>query len=139
MSDKYFITKEKIINAEKGNIHHLIKQSSDGFTGFGEAYLSSVQKNLVKGWKKHQLMTLNLCVIFGCIRFVIYDESYENFDVILIDSQDNKRLTIKPETWLAFQAVNKDSLILNIADIPHDPNEHVNKPIEAFNFNWSIK
>ena len=72
MSDKYLITKEKIINAEKGNIHHLIKQSSDGFAGFGEAYLSCVQKNLVKGWKKHQFMTLNLCVIFGCIRFVIY-------------------------------------------------------------------
>ena len=75
----FFLTEEKIINHEKGNIFHIIKKDSSGYNGFGEAYISSVNANSIKGWKMHKQMTLNLLVILGKIRFVIFNSYFALF------------------------------------------------------------
>ena len=41
------------------------------------------------------------------------------------------RLTVPAGLWLAFKGEDDGmNLILNIASIPHDPSESINKPIE---------
>ncbi|MDA7576358.1 WxcM-like domain-containing protein [Gammaproteobacteria bacterium] len=135
----FFLTEEKIINHEKGNIFHIIKKDSSGYNGFGEAYISSVNANSIKGWKMHKQMTLNLLVILGKIRFVIFNPMKHIFSEVVISSAQNQRLTIMPGLWLAFEAVEVDSMILNIADMAHDPLEQDNKDLDELLFEWSKK
>ncbi len=132
----------KQIENPRGDILHAMKIGVAGFSGFGEAYFSSVNKGEIKGWKKHQEMTLNLIVPTGEIRFVIYDDrehSLTNDQVFHINlSRDNYcRLTVPPGLWLGFQGVSADTnLLLNIANIEHNPDESINLPLEQIKFEW---
>ena len=120
---------------------HGIKAAEDSYTGFGEAYFSTVNFGMIKGWKLHKKMTLNLIVPHGDIRFVVYDASKDELsgevlpiiDVIL-GQQNYSRLTVPPGFWVAFQGVSIGfNILLNIADIEHDPEQSINRPIESFN------
>lgn len=132
---------KQIVN-EKGDLYHAMKKSSPGFEGFGEAYFSSVTHGVVKGWKQHQRMTLNLVVPVGAIAFVVYDERPDSqtrgefFQQIL--SQENyQRLTVAPGLWMAFAGVSRNlNLLLNIASIEHDPDEARNRDLTEIPYAW---
>jgi len=137
------MTPLKIINMPDGNILHSIKKDDHGFLGFGECYFSYVNYEAIKGWKRHKKMTLNLTVPFGEIKFVIYDDRKESisnglFQEVILSPSNYHRLTIPPQCWFGFQGLNKNgNLLLNVADIVHDPKEVDRKTINEFDFDWS--
>ena len=56
---------------------------------------------------------------------------------IIVGEKDYARLTIPPGIWFGFKGVAKtSSLILNIADIPHDPGEVDHIAIDKLNYCW---
>lgn len=123
------LTPLKQIHHPKGDVFHAMKKSDLGFSGFGEAYFSTIHYQDVKPWKKHFEMTLNFVVPVGNIRFVIYDDRENSntngffFDVIL-GGDNYQRITIPPNVWVAFSGIGKDyNLLLNIANLEHDPQE----------------
>lgn len=134
----------KIICNEKGNVMHALKKSELSFMSFGEAYFSFINHKEVKGWKKHSKMNLNIIVPEGNIRFVFFDDrgiqaSQRNFFSVIIGSNNYQRITVPPNIWMAFQGIDKGAnLLLNIADIEHDPNESESLDIKSFSFNWDI-
>ena len=121
----------RVLNS-KGDIYHAIKASSPGYQGFGEAYFSTIIKGYTKGWKRHNLLALNIVVPLGEIRFVIYDNrpnspSKDNFaDITLGHSVNYSRLTIPKGLWVAFQGVGDFNLLMNIISMEHDPSESDN-------------
>tara|TARA_B100001093_G_scaffold519133_2_gene606652 strand:+ start:4073 stop:4495 length:423 start_codon:yes stop_codon:yes gene_type:complete len=134
-----FTSKEKVIQHDQGNIFHVIKKESNGYSDFGEAYISAIKYQSVKAWKMHNEMTLNLFVIIGKVKFVICDDKdKENiFDTFILSSKENFRLTIPPKLWVGFRGETEgESLILNIADIPHSDDELMRKNKKDINFNW---
>lgn len=135
-----FLTPERRIATPKGDVLHAMKASSDGFSGFGEAYFSTVHDGQVKGWKRHQRMTLNLVVPHGRVRFVMHrDDGTAMIVHLLGEGCDHVRLTVPPGWWMAFQGCcAPSSLLLNIADIEHDPAEGETAPLDRFAFDWSI-
>ena len=132
---------KQIVN-EKGDLYHAMKKSSLGFEGFGEAYFSSVTHGVVKGWKQHQRMTLNLVVPVGAIAFVVYDERPESqtrgeFFQQTLSQENYQRLTVAPGLWMAFAGVSQDlNLLLNIASIEHDPDEARNRELAEIPYAW---
>lgn len=136
-----FITPLKIINVQDGDVLHGMKDSDVGYKGFGEAYFSEIFYGAVKAWKKHTRMTLNLVVPVGEIRFVLVDErknSSDRFEELLLSRENYCRLTIPPGLWFGFQGLaTGKSMLLNLADITHDPDEALNKNQDEFNFNWT--
>ena len=46
------LTPLRVIKGESGNVMHALKQQEESFSGFGEAYFSTVYSGAVKGWKK---------------------------------------------------------------------------------------
>ena len=137
--NEIMVTSLDKISTEGGDVMHAMKKSSLGFKAYGEAYFSSIQYNNVKAWKKHNRMTLNLVVPSGSVRFVFALNPIENiFRVEEIGENRYFRLTVPPGIWFGFQGLSSgSSLILNIADIEHDPSEVLKKPSSAFSFDWS--
>lgn len=126
----------KIIEGPLGNVMHGIKQVDPSFAGFGEAYFSTAKKGAIKGWKKHTQMTLNIIVIQGSIRFVVYDDRQESQtrnqyqEIVLSPSSNYGRLTVAPGLWMAFEGLDEqENMLMNFANILHDPNEADNSPI----------
>jgi dTDP-4-dehydrorhamnose 3,5-epimerase len=135
------ITPLKVIETPGGNVLHAMKEVDTGFTSFGEAYFSEVNFNSIKAWKRHNYMTLNLIVPIGKIKFVLFDNrerSKNQFQEITISRDNYCRLTIPPKIWVGFKGLaSTGSIILNIANICHDPLEVDRKDIEEINFNWN--
>jgi len=135
------ITKLDTIDALGGQVMHAMKESSVGYEGFGEAYFSQVDKGAIKAWKRHKKMTLNLLVPVGKIRFVLFDDreiSKPQFQEVIISKDNYYRLTVPPMIWLGFQGLfSGPSLLLNIANIEHDPNEVDRREINKINYKWS--
>lgn len=135
--DEVILSDLKTIENPKGNIYHALKKSDVSFKNFGEAYFSSVNFNDIKGWKKHTKMNLNLIVIAGEVRFVVYDEKKLKFSEFKLSRKNYKRLTVPPGLWVAFQGLSlSENLLLNIADIEHDPSESVNKDLGEIKYEW---
>jgi dTDP-4-dehydrorhamnose 3,5-epimerase len=132
--DGVTLTPLKQITHPKGDIFHAMKASDDGFSGFGEAYLSTVNQGEAKGWKKHTEMTLNLVVVIGEIEFVVYDDN--RFYGVKLSKNNYQRLTVESGLWLAFRGLDSENMLLNLASIEHDPNESENVDLDIFNYSW---
>ena len=134
--DKIILTPLKQIHNPKGDLYHAMKKSDDGFNGFGEAYFSTVNKDDIKGWKKHTKMTLNLVVPVGAIEFVVYDKDIKEFFSVVLSQENYQRLTVKPGLWMAFRGNDEHNILLNLASIEHDSKEAINKELSEIKYEW---
>jgi len=138
------LTKLKIIEHPMGDVFHGLKKSDDGYKGFGEAYFSTIKHKVIKPWKKHVKMTLNLIVPIGEIRFVMHDnrensETNGQFFEVTLSLKNYCRLTVPPNIWVSFQGIGTtDNLLLNIANLEHDPNEIVRGELDLFAYDWTV-
>ena len=132
--DGITLTPLKKILHPKGDIFHAMKVSDKGFSEFGEAYFSTVNKSDIKGWKKHTEMILNLVVVTGEVEFVIHNG--DDFFNVKLSKKNYQRLTVKPNLWLAFRGLDNENMLLNLASIEHDPNESENVDLDIFNYSW---
>lgn len=136
------VTHLDVIDTPGGYVMHGMKETSAGYAGFGEAYFSQVNKGAIKAWKRHKKMTLNLVVPVGKIKFVLFDDREllnTQFQEVIISKDNYCRLTLPPMVWMGFQGLsNSSSMLLNIANIEHDPSEVDRLEIEKINYDWSI-
>ena len=137
--DKILVTPLKCIPTSGGEVMHALKKKDHCFKGFGEAYFSWIDYKAIKAWKCHQRMTLNLIVPLGMVRFVFYlSEQKNNSRVEDIGEERYARLTIPPGFWFGFQGIASGrSLLMNVADIEHDPDEVLRKPVSNFLYDWN--
>lgn len=128
------LTSLKRIPTPNGDVLHALKQSDTSFTGFGEAYFSSIHAGAFKGWKKHRRMTLNIVVPVGAIRFYIVDLREDEWaGTVLLSGNNYQRLTVPPQVWMGFSGEDMGiNLLMNLASIEHDPLEAENRPPDAF-------
>ena len=127
------------IPVKGGDVLHAMKKSDLGFAGFGESYFTQVEHGIVKAWKRHLQMTLNLIVPIGKVRFVFMDHEKSFREEILGDG-NYARLTVPPGLWFGFQGLSENTaLLLNIANIEHSPNEVERNELNNFNYNWEAK
>jgi len=132
-----------IIKSNDGSVMHALKKNEDEFISFGEAYFSTVNYNSIKAWKLHTKMTLNLVVPRGEVLFYFLDnrkdsKSYNKFERIILSEHNYFRLTVPPDIWFGFKGISKStSIILNIADMIHDPNEVLRKNQDEIDVDWS--
>ena len=140
MIEDIILTPLDIIEVPNGRIFHALKNHDQGYKDFGEAYFSEVKSGKVKAWKRHKLMTLNFVVPIGKIRFVIFDDridGHEEYFEYFLSTENYFRLTIPPMVWVGFQGLSEtNSILLNVADLPHDPEEMERKEQEEIEFDW---
>lgn len=140
--DGVLLTPLREVQTPGGNVLHAMKVTEPGYAGFGEAYFSQIEPGATKPWKRHRRMTLNIVVPAGAIRFVIYDDREGSpttgmFQEIVLSPENYCRLTVPPMLWMAFQGWGTvRGLLLNIANLPHDPAEADRKALDEITFRW---
>lgn len=133
----------KQITLPKGDLWHAFKATDEGFVGFGEAYFTQVNNGETKGWKRHNRYTLNLVVLQGEIRFVIYDDregsvTKGQFETIILSPTSNyQRLTIAHGLWMAFSGMSKGvNMLMDLIPEVHDPEESDKKELNEINYTF---
>ena len=131
------MTPLKRIPTPGGDVLHALKSTEGAFYGFGEAYFSFVEPGVIKAWKQHLRMTMNLVVPVGSVRFVFHDSFTLSFREEIIGESNYQRLTVPPNIWFGFQGVaSTPSLLLNLASVPHDPAEVKRKTLAEVQSIW---
>lgn len=121
-----------------GNVLHAMKDSDVGYVGFGEAYMSWVKHGVVKAWKRHTRMTMNLVVPVGSVRFVFFYEGSLIPREEVVGKACYSRITVPPGIWFGFQGLEApQSLVLNLSNIPHDPQEVERRALSEIKYNWN--
>ena len=135
------VTPLKRIPTVGGDVLHALKKTDAGFDGFGEIYFSWIECGAIKAWKCHQRMTLNLVVPMGEVSFVFHlTNQKNNFRTENIGEERYVRLTVPPGIWFGFQGRGSgQSLLMNLADMAHEPDEVLRKKTSEFVYNWSTQ
>ena len=136
--DDILITPLARIETAGGDVLHAMKQNDAGYTGFGEAYFSLADAGAIKAWKRHMRMTMNVIVPAGKVRFVFCLDAADDFRVEEIGADRYVRITVPPGIWFGFQGLaEQQSLVLNIANISHDPKEIQRLTLSEIKYEWN--
>jgi dTDP-4-dehydrorhamnose 3,5-epimerase len=110
---------------ERGTVMHMLKRTDPHFIQFGEIYFTTVHPGVVKGWHKHQRMTLNYACIYGRIRLVLYDDREDSptrggIMELSLGPDDYQLVQIPTNVWNSFKGLGEvTSIIANCATEPH--------------------
>lgn len=139
--EQVLVTPLKRIRLAGGDVLHGMKRGDPGYIDFGEAYFSIIEAGAIKAWKRHMRMTLNLVVPLGLVQFVFMDEEdTTRVEVVGVEIDRYARLTVPPGIWFGFKGLFAPySMLMNVADIPHDPAEIERKGLAEIEFNWESK
>lgn len=138
--DRVLLTPQKIIPVSGGNVLQALRADGEGFAGFGEAYFSLLMPGATKAWKRHRRMTLNLVVPLGRVAVAVIDEEARRGRIYELGPESYARLTVPPGLWAGFRGLAREtSLMLNVANIGHDPDEADRAVETEFGFSWAAR
>ena len=132
---------------ERGKVMHMLREDSPVFSRFGEIYFSSTHPGAVKAWRLHRETTLNYAVIYGAIKFVLFDDRPESstcgcVSELFLSPENYNLVTVPPLIWNGFKGIgDKSAIVANCATLPHDPAEIERIPAfdERIPYDWGIK
>lgn len=112
---------------ERGTIMHMLRADDPHFSRFGEIYFTTIYERAVKGWHRHEEMTLNYACVHGRIKLVVYDEREGSptagaLRELFLGPDDYSLAVIPPGLWTGFKGMSAPAAIVaNCATHPHDP------------------
>ena len=130
------IIKLREIKNPKGNILKILSKRERSFKNFGEAYLSKIKKGSIKAWKNHKKNHLNLIIVSGKVKFVIYYKEKKIFKKIVLSENSKKKLWIEPGIWFGFMGLGGNNIILSISSGISKETEILRKKLKEIKFNW---
>lgn len=141
------LTKLSQFHDERGKVMQMLRNDSPDFSEFGEIYFSTIHPGAVKAWHRHSAMTLNYAVVFGQIKFVLYDDRPDSktkgeVQELFISPENYYLVTVPPMIWNGFKAVGSvEAIVANCATIPHQAEEIQRLPVESreIPYDWQIK
>jgi dTDP-4-dehydrorhamnose 3,5-epimerase len=137
--DQILVTPLRRIQVEGGDVLHGMKTSDPGYVNFGEVYFSLIEVGAIKAWKRHLRMTLNIVVPLGAVIYAFTDEQ-GTIREELVSENRYVRLTVPPGIWFGFKGLYTPySIMMNVADIPHDPTEIERKTMDQIKYDWKLK
>ncbi len=118
------VTPLRRIPDERGTVFHMLKATDPHFTKFGEIYFTTIYRDVIKGWHKHERMTLNYAVPYGRIKLVMYDSrpdspTYGNIKEVFLGPDHYALVTIPTDVWNGFKGMSDLAIVANCATEPH--------------------
>ena len=110
MIDGVILTPLRQIFDERGKVMHMLREDSPIFTRFGEIYFSCTHPGVVKAWHMHKEMTLNYSVIYGEIKFLLFDDRLDSstrceIQEFFISPENDRLVTVPPMVLNGFKSV----------------------------------
>jgi dTDP-4-dehydrorhamnose 3,5-epimerase len=132
---------------ERGTIFHMLRASDPHFMRFGEIYFSTVYNGVVKGWHKHQEMTLHYACVHGRVKIALFDErptspTRDTVMEIFLGPDSHSLVVIPPDVWNGFKGLSDpDATVANCCTHAHDPKRSARlDPFENhIPYDWALK
>ena len=132
---------------DRGYVTEILRSDADHFVHFGQVYVSSCRKNIIKAWHAHRKQTDHMYVVKGTAKLGLYDDREgsltrgEYMQVILGEEGEDTLLIIPPLVWHGQMALSEMSFLINVPTELYDyetPDE-LREPVDAFEDIWTVK
>ena len=125
------------IEVPGGDVLKIISVEDETFSTFGETYVTTIEPDVVKPWRRNLSATANLVVVSGEVRFVTTVDG-ETFSQLTLSPDGHfGRITIPPGYWLAFQGLSRETAtIVNVLSCVHRATDIERKSLDDFGFTW---
>ena len=132
---------------ERGKVMHMLREDSPTFSKFGEIYFSCTNPGAIKAWHLHKKMTLNYAVVYGQIKFVLFDDRPGSktrgaIQEFFLSPENYCLVTVPPLIWNGFKGLgHKASIVANCSNLPHDSAEIERKSAfdSSIPYHWDIQ
>lgn len=147
MIDGVVLTPLRQIFDERGKVMHMLREDSSVFSRFGEIYFSCTHPGVVKAWHLHKEMTLNYAVIYGEIKFVLFDDRPKSptrgeVQELFISPENYLLVTVPPQIWNGFKSAGtQTAIVANCATLPHNSDEIERRTAfdASIPYDWDLK
>jgi dTDP-4-dehydrorhamnose 3,5-epimerase len=132
---------------ERGTVMHMLRSTDPHFTQFGEIYFSTVYRHVVKGWHRHQQMTLNYACVAGRIKLAMYDDrptspTRGEIAEVFLGPDEYALVVIPPGIWNGFKGMTDPyAIVANCATHPHNPSasERLDPFENEIPYDWGVR
>lgn len=129
MIDGVVLKPLKVIPDERGYLMEILRRDDPFFEQFGQAYLTVVYPEVVKGWHYHKVQVDHFCVVKGMAKVVLYDDragskTKGEVNEFFIGEKNFAVLRIPNGVLHGMKGIGVEpALLLNL---PNEPYDHAN-------------
>jgi dTDP-4-dehydrorhamnose 3,5-epimerase len=132
---------------ERGTVMHMLRRTDPHFLGFGEIYFSTVYRGVVKGWHRHEAMTLSYACVLGRVKVAIYDDregspTRGELMEVFLGPDSYALLQIPPRVWNGFKGMTDPyAIVANCCTHVHDParSERLDPFDNHIPYDWAVR
>lgn len=132
---------------DRGYVTEILRSDSPHFIKFGQVYVASCRRNVVKAWHCHQKQTDHFYVVKGTAKIGLFDDRPDSptrgqyNQVILGEEGEDILLIIPPMVWHGQMGLSESSYLINIPTEPYDAKnpDELRKDICELEDIWTIK
>ena len=132
---------------DRGYVEEILRCDDPHFQKFGQVYLTTCLRGVVKAWHYHRLQTDHFFVVAGTSKIGLYDDRPESptcgqYDSHILGEQgENCLLIIPPLVWHGQMALSETSYLINIPTEPYNKTEpdEIRKKVEELDDIWTIR
>jgi dTDP-4-dehydrorhamnose 3,5-epimerase len=132
---------------DRGFVTEILRRDSPHFKQFGQIYVASCRRNVIKAWHCHQKQTDHFYMVKGTAKIGLFDDrpnsptrgEYNTF--ILGDDGENALLVIPTMVWHGQMGLSEMSYLINIPTEPYNGKEpdELRKGIGELEDIWTIR
>jgi dTDP-4-dehydrorhamnose 3,5-epimerase len=117
------------IHDERGFLMEILRSDDEGFTRFGQCYVTAAYPGVVKAWHYHARQTDTFCVLRGMAKVVLYDAREQSatrgeVNEFFLGELQPARLRIPAGVYHGFKNIGTElCLVLNLPDQLYDYND----------------
>lgn len=112
---------------ERGRVMEILRRDDPCFSGFGQAYFSTIYPGIIKAWHAHQKQIDTMVVIKGMCKIGFFDgragsPTHGQTQTVVAGEFNLLLVQIPPGVYHGFKAISPDEVLLvNIPSEPYDP------------------
>ena len=136
----------KQILDERGKIMHMLKCTDTHFKEFADINFAISFPGVIRAWHKRKTMTSNIAVIFGKVKWVLFDDRKDSptngcLDEYFLGEGNYFLLQIPPNIVSGYKTIGtSQSIVANCTDETHSDDGKIN--IDPFSndipYNWDL-
>lgn len=138
-----------VVADERGRLMEMLRCDDEGFTKFGQVYLTTAYPGVVKAWHYHEQQTDHFICVRGMMKLVLYDDrdgspTRGTINEFFLGEHNPLRVVIPPLVFHGFKCVSEhEALVVNVPTEPYDrrhPDElRVDAHDERIPYDWARK
>lgn len=130
---------------ERGDLTELYKDTTIGFAGFAQIYVTRNDPGIIRAWHFHKQQTDNWTVVTGRILVGLYDARENSITKgetmrFILSEKSMKTVSIPPGVWHGYKTLGLErSLLLNLTSEHYNTEDEFRIPSDEITakFDWN--